>query len=74
MQDNTEIVIVEGLCWKKRVGKDTIGNHLVEKYGFYRLAFADLLKKGLSGDFWIVGRPNMGIWQGQLNVINNTNL
>ena len=29
----------------KRSGKDTIGEHLVSKYGFYRYAFADKLKE-----------------------------
>ena len=35
---------IVGLCGKKRAGKDTIGNYLVQKHGFYRLAFADPLK------------------------------
>lgn len=50
MMNNNKINVVKeqpfiiGLCGKKRSGKDTIGNHLVEKHGFYRLAFADPLK------------------------------
>lgn len=71
MPGTTEKVIVVGLCGKKRAGKDTIGNHLVKKYGFYRLAFADPLKKacqeifGLSGDqTWGDGKDSIDeYWQ-----------
>lgn len=33
-----------GICGKKYHGKDTIANHLVEKYGYTRIAFADPIK------------------------------
>lgn len=35
-----------GLTGRKRSGKDSVGEHLVEEYGFTRYAFADPLKKG----------------------------
>jgi len=36
--------MIIGLGYKARSGKDTVGNHLVENYGFQRLSFADQLK------------------------------
>ena len=36
--------MIIGIIGKKRVGKDTLANHLVEKYGFVKVAFADALK------------------------------
>jgi hypothetical protein len=33
-----------GICGKKYHGKDTIANHLVDKYGYIRIAFADPIK------------------------------
>lgn len=40
--------LIVGLCGRKRVGKDTIANYLVNTYGFAQTAFADPIKKGLS--------------------------
>ena len=37
--------LVVGLAGRARSGKDTIGNMLVERYGFRRLAFADNVKR-----------------------------
>lgn len=37
-----------GLCGYSRSGKDTAAAHLVDKYGFARIAFADKLKSILS--------------------------
>jgi hypothetical protein len=38
-------VIVIGITGRKRSGKDTIGEYLVDQYGFVRVAFADALKE-----------------------------
>lgn len=35
---------IMGICGKKRSGKDTIGEYLIEKYGYVRYAFADPVK------------------------------
>jgi dephospho-CoA kinase len=40
-----------GITGKKNSGKDTIGNYLVEKYGYKRLAFADPLKEACRSIF-----------------------
>jgi len=42
---------VIGLTGRKRSGKDTIGRHLIEKYGFVRVAFADALKEACKTIF-----------------------
>ena len=34
-----------GLLGKKRVGKDTVAEYLIEKYNFIRYAFADPIKE-----------------------------
>ena len=45
---------VVGLMGRKRSGKDTVGQFLVEDHGFQRLAFADILKEvALEIDPWI---------------------
>jgi cytidylate kinase len=41
---NTKFFII-GVCGKMGAGKDTVGDYLVKKHGFIRLAFADVLKK-----------------------------
>lgn len=38
--------MVIGLLAQKRAGKDTVADHLVEKYGFVRYGFADPVKEG----------------------------
>ncbi|MEU8655269.1 hypothetical protein [Actinoplanes philippinensis] len=38
-----------GLVGRKRVGKDTIASRLVDKHGFRRFAFADLLREAALG-------------------------
>ena len=42
-EDNKKIII--GLLGKKRSGKDTSGNYLIEKYNFVKYAFADPVKE-----------------------------
>ena len=46
-------MVLIGILGKKRHGKDTIGEHLIKKYSFKRLAFADPLKNmcGILFDF-----------------------
>ena len=34
-----------GICGKAGAGKDTIGDHLIEEYGFERIALADPIKR-----------------------------
>ncbi len=40
-----------GILGKKKSGKDTVANYLIEKYGFIKYSFADPLKKGLQEFF-----------------------
>ncbi len=40
----TNMPKIIGICGKKYHGKDTVANHLVEKYGYTRIAFADPIK------------------------------
>src|SRR5579863_3132559 len=42
--ENEEFVII-GITGRKRSGKDTVGNYLVEHYGFVKVSFADTLKE-----------------------------
>jgi len=42
-----ETVLV-GICGFKGSGKDTVALHLCEKYGFYQLSFANILKRVTS--------------------------
>lgn len=39
--------LVIGLCGRKRVGKDSIANHLADTYGFTQTSFAAPIKAGL---------------------------
>jgi hypothetical protein len=48
-----------GITGRKQHGKDTIGNYLVEKYGYTRIAFADAIKDML--------RPTFGFTEEQLH-------
>jgi len=41
--------MIIGLTGKKRSGKDTAGNYLVNRWGFQRFAFADKLKESAYG-------------------------
>ena len=43
MEDNKKVII--GLLGKKRSGKDTSGNYLIENYNFVKYAFADPVKQ-----------------------------
>ena len=43
--NDVEVNIVQICSSTPRCGKDTIGNHLVEKYNYHRFAYADELKK-----------------------------
>ena len=38
-------VVKIALCGKARAGKDTVADHLFFHYGFYKIAFADKMKK-----------------------------
>lgn len=40
--------LIIGLCGRKRVGKDTIANHLADTYGFTQTSFAAPIKEGLA--------------------------
>lgn len=40
--------MVIALGYRKRSGKDEVANHLVAKYGFRKVAWADLLKRGVN--------------------------
>ena len=42
---------IVGITGKKRHGKDTLGNYLVEHYGYIRVAFADAIKDMLRCSF-----------------------
>ena len=46
-----KLPIIVGITGKKFNGKDTLGNHLVSKYGYIRIAFADPLKEVLKTVF-----------------------
>jgi dephospho-CoA kinase len=43
--------MIIGLCGAQGAGKDTVGNILVEKYGFQRISFASALKDMISSLF-----------------------
>jgi dephospho-CoA kinase len=43
--------IVIAICGAKRTGKDTLAKHLVNSYGYHKLAFADPLKQAVSALF-----------------------
>jgi hypothetical protein len=43
--------MIIGLTGKKGSGKDTVGSHLVNEYGFERAGFADLLKQAVAALF-----------------------
>ncbi len=45
--------IIVGLHGLPRVGKDTLANHLVEKFGFFRVAFADALYQEVAECFGV---------------------
>ena len=40
--------MIIGICGLQSSGKDTLGNILVEKYGFKKLSFAGVLKDIVS--------------------------
>lgn len=44
-------MLVVGISGRKGSGKDTIGAHLVSKYDFKRVAFADSLKDACADIF-----------------------
>lgn len=43
--------MIIGLGYRARVGKDTVGDYLVQNHGFVRLGFADALKEGCRAMF-----------------------
>ena len=47
-ENATNDITIIGLIGKKRAGKDTFADYLVEKYGFIKLAFADPIKEVAS--------------------------
>jgi dephospho-CoA kinase len=40
--------IIIAICGAKRTGKDTLAKHLVNSYGYHKLAFADPLKQAVA--------------------------
>ena len=44
------------ICGRKRTGKDTIAQHLCEKYGYKNAKFADPLKQAVKGLFGFTDR------------------
>jgi len=40
--------IIIAVCGAKRTGKDTLAKHLVNSYGYHKLAFADPLKQAVA--------------------------
>jgi hypothetical protein len=42
MEDYPKVILI---CGKKRSGKDTLANYIVNKYCYYKLSLADTLKK-----------------------------
>ena len=44
-------IIIIGVTGRKRSGKDTVGKYLINKHGFYRVAFADALKEACKHIF-----------------------
>jgi hypothetical protein len=44
-QSRSDKPVVIALGYRSGVGKDTIGDYLVERHGFVRLAFADIIKR-----------------------------
>ena len=68
------ILMIIGICGLQGSGKDTLGNILVNKFGFVKLSFADVLKDIVSIIFnWprdlIEGStPESRIWREQVDV------
>lgn len=56
-----------GITGKKRSGKDTISDYLVEKYGYIKYAFADPLKMGVKEMF---GFNDQQMWGSDKDVID----
>lgn len=66
--------MIIGLNGAKGSGKDTVGAFLVDKYGFYRLSFAQALKEsaaslfGVTPEFWDEAKNddwyNITLWRG----------
>jgi hypothetical protein len=50
-QIEQKLPIIVGITGKKFNGKDTLGNHLVSKYNYVRIAFADPLKEVIKTVF-----------------------
>lgn len=50
-QNEQKLPIIVGITGKKFNGKDTLGNHLVSKYNYVRIAFADPLKEVIKTVF-----------------------
>jgi len=49
-----------GMCSRKRCGKDTAGNYLIEKYGYIQYAFAAPLKKACQEIFMFTDEQTEG--------------
>lgn len=43
--------LIIGLGYKKRAGKDSVANRLVDKHGFYKVSFADSLRNAAEAIF-----------------------
>jgi dephospho-CoA kinase len=59
------IIMISG--WM-RSGKDTVGNHLCERFGFNRFAFADVLKDEVS-EKWQIARSSLDTQEGKSVII-----
>jgi len=60
--------MIIGLCGKKYSGKDTVGQYLVDNYGYERAAFADLLKQSVAALFGIT-REEVDEWKDESKAI-----
>lgn len=61
-------MLIIGLCGKAGSGKDTVADRLTDKWGFTRVAFADILKRSIGRD--IFGLSRNQLWGNDKEVID----